>query len=362
MPLGILALMGSGEIGPSMTKVHRNLLNRLAQPQAISLDTPYGFQENVRQMTEKIVQYFDVSLTTSITPVPFQYFLGSSVVAREQFKQAVESSNYVFAGPGSPSFALTQWTPLDLGSTLKGVLQSGGVVCFSSAAALTTGRFTAPIYEIYKVGDAPYWLDGLNLLELAGLNAAVIPHFDNAEGANYDTSCCYIGRRRLDELIEQLPEGFSVLGIDEHTAAVIDLESATLEVLGKGTVHWISGSINQVFESGTTVPLGELGTGVPNSTKPISPVDPDSVEELAHKAGSGGSDAAAAIARLTTLATHGSESNFDPTKLIDALVARRNRARQEKDWALSDELRDSLLLVGIEIQDGADGTTWKRLN
>ena len=362
MPLGVLALMGSGEIGPSMTKVHRNLLNRLPQPKAISLDTPYGFQENVPQMTEKIVQYFDVSLTTPIKPVAFQSYLASSAVAREQFKQAINSSNYVFAGPGSPSFALAQWAPLDLAQNLREVIERGGVVCFSSAAALTIGRYTAPIYEIYKVGDAPYWLDGMDLLGLAGLNAAVIPHFDNAEGGNYDTSCCYIGRRRLNELIAQLPEDYSVLGIDEHTAAVVDLETQTLEVIGKGAVHWISGETEKKFEAGQTIPLSELGTGIRAQAAAVVSSDPNSVEDLAHQAELGGPNGLAAIARLATLASQGSESHIDPSPLIEALVERRNRARLEKDWTLSDELRDALLLVGVEIQDGADGTTWKRIS
>lgn len=354
--------MGSGEIGPSMTKVHRSLLSRLDTPRAVSLDTPYGFQGNVPQMTEKIVQYFEVSLTTPITPIGFSSYAQSSAVAREQFKQAVNSSNYVFAGPGSPSYALAQWTPLALGDTLREVLTSGGVVCFSSAAALTLGRFTAPIYEIYKVGSDPFWLDGLNVLELAGIKAAVVPHFDNAEGGNYDTSCCYIGRNRLDQLIAQLPEGYSVLGIDEHTAAVIDLEAGTLEVLGKGSVHWISGSESQTFTSGHSVQLSSLGTGT--QPAPIANVtsDPLSIDQLAKQAEINGPEGIAAIARLATLASQSSADYVDPTPLVEALVARRNRARNEKDWALSDELRDALLLIGIEIQDGADGTTWKRTN
>ena len=31
----------------------------------------------------------------------------------------------------------------------------------------------------------------------AGLDAVVIPHFDNAEGGNHDTRFCYLGERRL---------------------------------------------------------------------------------------------------------------------------------------------------------------------
>ena len=95
-----------------------------------------------------------------------------------------------------------------------------------------------PVYEIYKVGAAPHWLNGLDILAMTGLRGAIIPHYDNAEGGNYDTRYCYLGEQRLIELEDQLPEGTGILGIDEHTAAIIDLEGQTLSVLGKGHVYW----------------------------------------------------------------------------------------------------------------------------
>ena len=69
--LGVLALLGSGEIAPSMTKVHRQLLKRLEPVRAVSLDTAYGFQANVPQMTEKIIEYFATSLRYDIKPLHF---------------------------------------------------------------------------------------------------------------------------------------------------------------------------------------------------------------------------------------------------------------------------------------------------
>ncbi len=46
-------------------------------------------------------------------------------------------------------------------------------------------------------------------------------------------------------------------------------------------------------------------------------------------------------------------------KLIDMLIAQRNQARADKNWQLSDQLRDQLLELGIELKDGKDGTTYK---
>ena len=51
----------------------------------------------------------------------------------------------------------------------------------------------------------------------------------------------------------------------------------------------------------------------------------------------------------------------DDNARIDALVAARNQARADKDWAEADRLRDELAAEGIEIMDGADGATWRRV-
>ena len=45
---------------------------------------------------------------------------------------------------------------------------------------------------------------------------------------------------------------------------------------------------------------------------------------------------------------------------IDALIQQRTAARQNKDWAESDRLRDELKAQGIILEDGAGGTTWRR--
>jgi len=45
---------------------------------------------------------------------------------------------------------------------------------------------------------------------------------------------------------------------------------------------------------------------------------------------------------------------------IDALVAERDTARAERNFARADEIRDELTARGIVLEDGADGTRWRR--
>jgi cysteinyl-tRNA synthetase len=45
---------------------------------------------------------------------------------------------------------------------------------------------------------------------------------------------------------------------------------------------------------------------------------------------------------------------------IDNMIAQRNAARADKDWAEADRIRDMLKEKGITLEDGAGGTTWRR--
>lgn len=45
---------------------------------------------------------------------------------------------------------------------------------------------------------------------------------------------------------------------------------------------------------------------------------------------------------------------------IEALIEQRRQARAEKDWAESDRIRDELRTRGVLLEDGPDGTSWRR--
>lgn len=44
---------------------------------------------------------------------------------------------------------------------------------------------------------------------------------------------------------------------------------------------------------------------------------------------------------------------------IDQLIAEREKARVEKNWALADEIRDQLTTMKVVVEDGANGSSWR---
>ena len=258
----ILAIMGSGETAPTMKGPHRSIFERLGPDvDAVLLDTPFGFQENAPILAAKATEYFRDAVGREVVVAGLGRTDTGDVLAIERGVSRVRNADWVFAGPGSPTFALEQWRGTPVPDALAEKLRSGGALVFSSAAVLTLGVATVPVYEIYKVGLDPYWVHGLDVLSEVGLNVAVIPHYDNQEGGNHDTRFCYLGERRLAMLEPELPDGAFVLGIDEHTGVVMDLDADTAEIVGKGAVTLRRNGVSVRIEAGATVPIDTLRAG-----------------------------------------------------------------------------------------------------
>jgi len=420
--------MGSGETAPTMTTPHRRVFERLAEAtggavDAVLLDTPFGFQENVDILAAKTADYFVDAASRKVEIAGLARTDTDDVVATETAIAKIRSADWIFAGPGSPTFALRQWAGTPIPDAIASKLRDGGAVVFSSAAALTLGRKTIPVYEVYKSGADPYWVDGLDLLTAIGLPVVVIPHYDNKEGGNHDTSKCYLGERRLAMLEPELDDDVFILGVDEHTGVIIDLDAQTAEVVGKGGLTLRQDGVSTRIETGQTVPFSTLQAGPVTSgtgTTVTQGVTSDSVTsatgtnvtesdvDTAEIPSLGGDaarleavfDAALAarnadgavgaileldaaivgwsrdtlqgdemsrartalrsmIVRLGAAASGGVRDPRDVlAPVVEAALAARVTAREEKAYAVSDAIRDNLTAAGIEVRDTANGAEW----
>jgi hypothetical protein len=413
----LLAIMGSGETAPTMVKVHRLVFERTPAGPALLLDTPYGFQTNAAELTRRACGYFADSVGRPIEPVHWPHDPGPGA-ERERALGRLRAARWVFAGPGSPTYALRHWRDTPLPGAVATVLADGGTLLFASAAALTLGAFTVPVYEIYKAGAEPRWEPGLDLMRTAaGLPAVVIPHYNNAEGGTHDTRYCYLGEQRLAAMERQLPDEAFVLGVDEHTGCLLDLDARTAEVVGAGVVTVRRRGRSQIYPSGVHVgftelltdpaeaatdPPGTLGAGAPGSDPARPGPQPEPVphlnlladaEEGRFQAALTARDADAAVAvvlRLDQLledwsADPSDERDYarsvlrgmvvelgerarvglqDPRLLVapyvDALLEVRGTARERGDYGTADLIRDRLTGHGIDVRDTPEGTRWVR--
>ncbi len=410
----ILTIMGSGETAPTMIKTHRSVIERLgSSPRAVVLDTPYGFQENAPELAARAQDYFRKSVGHPIEVAGLHAVRDADDLTLAQGISRIRDADYLFAGPGSPTYALRQWAGSNVRSEIADKLRNGGAVTFASAAALTLGRFTVPVYEIYKVGEDPYWLDGLDVLAEIDLHVAVIPHYDNAEGGHHDTRFCYLGERRLRILEEHLPDDVHVLGIDEHTGVVIDLDTESVTVVGNGGITIRVRGESTVYPTGSELTLDVLrnrtasAVGAAPRTPTVAVVDveaPAGTSETSLIAATGRCEAdfAAALAArdadgaaravleleaaihdwsadtvqsddtdraraalrsmVVKLAAAASGGLQDPREaaapFVNALLSLRATVRAEKRYDLSDIIRDRMLEAGVEVRDTKEGVEW----
>lgn len=409
--------MGSGETAPTMTKPHRRIFERLEGPaEAVMLDTPFGFQENADDLVDKSLEYFAQSVGHTVEAAGLRRSDGDGL-AVETALAKIRTADWLFAGPGSPTYALRQWKDTPVPGAFAEKLQTGGAVVFSSAAALTIGLRTVPVYEVYKVGMEPFWLEGLDLLSAFGLPVTVIPHYDNNEGGNHDTRMCYLGETRLRMIEGDLPADSFILGVDEHTGVVLDLDADTAEIFGKGVLTLRKDGASITIPAGVTVGIdvlraaGQDGLSAPAATvaTPSTAPEPESNEaastsgasllddvrnaEAAFDAALDARDADGAVAAVlsvddaierwstdTTQTDHGDQARAarramivrlgsaakggvrDPREIVGPVVGAvlelRRVVRDEKRYDLSDVIRDELADADVEVRDTPDGVEW----
>jgi len=246
----------------------------------------------------------------------------------------------------------------------------------------------------------------------------VVPHFDNAEGGTHDTRFCYVGERRLGILERALPEGSFILGVDSHTALVLDLDARTAGVFGLGGVTVRADGRSAVFPSGSEVPidaLAEVGRsraagepvdvgwdptamGISRGSGRQDPTESPLRDEVARLEGAfvdalvrrdvrsavaalldldlaieartrAGEDSPdldgaratfrALIARLGETAVDGVGDRRETLdSCVQALLDLRASARASRDWATADLIRDRLSAAGVEVRDDPDGSHW----
>ena len=370
--LGKIAILGSGETSPNLVSVHRELLDDEASSNCFMIDSPFGFQENADQLVEKIQDFYKTSLNIEIQLASFRKI--EELNSKSFFKtiQLLESASFIFAGPGSPSYASKLWSDNQIQSILLNHLSKGKNALFASAAATTLGENTLPVYEIYKVGKDPFWEKGLNILNAYDLSCSVVPHFNNKEGGNHDTSYSYVGKNRIEKLLQQSYS--NILGIDEHTALIISGKEGLFQVKGIGKLTVINKKGVHEFDNGTAENLSILQDLLQPEKSMLEyteeqddkyfstqhPLD-DFVlddEELKEKE----TVYLKQIAKLEIEIEKNRKNNERFSQIVEQLISLRGKLREEKNYELSDTIRNILESCNLQIEDGGEDIKWSILD
>ena len=402
--------MGSGELTATMVEVHKEILARLGStPKVFFLDTPAGFQLNADQLSQKAVEYFRGNVGYPMEVVSFKSKDIPAQKAELAFRMLREV-DYLLVGPGSPTYAIRQWKGTPIPEILERRIEKGACLVAASAAALTVGRFSLPVYEVYKVGEDLHWVEGLDILGRFGLNIVVVPHWNNAEGGTHDTRFCFMGEDRFRILESLLPEGAGVLGIDEHTACIMDLDREDIVVKGIGTVALRYQASEKIFVRGEQFPMGILsgkGAGAVLTTRHLETPVPGRAPipeaggfwNAVHAAEAilrNGDihdvrDATNALLELDRLIWQAQQEKENPefisqarellrefivlfgarlasapkspreclAPLVEELLALRARFRENNQWHEADTIRDCLKRAHIEVDDTQEGYRWR---
>lgn len=331
MAHGRVTLIGSGETTAVGAQVLDVLLAGRRRPYHMAmLETPAGFELNSPRVLGRVADFFGRHLGPrgAIQPLAARRRDGPGGTDDAAISAQLSGMDAIYLGAGSPTYAIHHLRGTQVWEAIRRAWHTGTDIVLASAAAIAASRFALPVYEIFKVGLDPFWMDGLDLLGDLGVSAAIVPHWNNPSGGDeLDTSRCFVGQVRFDALQARLPANVTTLGLDEQTALILDLKAGDIEVLGSGALTIRYGDATQSFAARQHLPTGALGDVFRSLSDMFADASP--------------ADAAA------------------PAE-VQQWAAERAAARAARDWPLADALRARITTSGWQIEDGPEGYTLRR--
>jgi cyanophycinase-like exopeptidase len=338
---GFVVLFGSGETSASGRKIFDRLFHSISQPIRVSiLETPAGFELNSDWVAGQVADFLKVRLQNhhpEVRIIPARKRDSEFSPDRPEIVAPLLSSNVIYMGAGSPTYAVRQLQNSLAWQMLTARHRLGATIVLASASPLAMGTYTIPVYEIYKVGEDIHWKNGLDFFKPYGLSLAFVPHWNNTDGGeNLDTSRCFMGLSRFHKLLEIVPGEVTIVGIEEHTALLADLNRESCQVWGKGGVTIIQDGSDVRFGSDSAFPITKLGpyrrpdleSGIPHAV----------LEEVlfAHR-------------------EQELENQLEVPPEIVELIRAREAARALEDWQEADRLRNEIQKSGWQLRDTSQG-------
>lgn len=338
MTLGRIAFLGSGETSLAGGRIFESLARLVHDPLRVAvMETTAGFELNSPQVAGRVAEFLATRLQNykpTIDLIPARKRGTAFSPDNPEILKPLLTANFIFMGPGSPSYAVRQLQGSLAWDIIRARHRQGAALIFASAATISVGAWALPVYEVYKVGEDVHTKRGLDLFADFGMNLSFVPHWNNADGGiDLDTSRCFFGIERFDQWRNLLPAENIIVGLDEHSGFILDFNEPCCEVSGVSSVSVLKQNEMKIYPAGAKFPLDDLGKFQPPASleNGIRPEVWDMIRQANQP-----------------------EDDTPPAEVL-ALLEERKSARDRKDFAASDKIRDQISALGWVVQDGKEG-------
>ncbi len=206
--MGPVALLGSGEYTPAMNEVDRFLLDMAAGagPYRVALlPTASGLEDGSPARWNALgVRHFEALGVRDIVPSAIIDRSGATDPANAQ---ALAGCSLYYLSGGNPRHVIDSLGGTPSWEAILTAHQHGAAVAGCSAGAMAMNAYTVSVRQLRTTGQGS-WSPSLGLVP----NVVVLPHFDRMAG--------FVGEGAVRDLLSQVPDGCTVVGIDEDTALV----------------------------------------------------------------------------------------------------------------------------------------------
>jgi len=205
---GPLALVGSGEYLPEMEETDAALLEMVggaASARVVILATASGLEppESPARWTRLGLDHF-ARLGARVEVVPI---LRREDALDPRWLPPLEAANFFYFSGGDPGHVVATLRDSPAWEAIRARHLAGAALAGCSAGAMAICGLTARVRALAGGEDAQ-WQPALGLLP----RLIVLPHFDRIAG--------FIGTERLQRAVRAVPDGSTLLGVDEETALV----------------------------------------------------------------------------------------------------------------------------------------------
>lgn len=241
--VGALALVGSGEYLPGMAELEGELLKlgieRGSKNHYIQIPLAAG-----RESPDRLLYWQELGATQARRIGTTQLFLPIFTredAMREDLAEQIDGAGLIYLSGGDPFHLATSLINTPVWEAIVRNWRAGSSLAGCSAGAMALSGDIPNFRKQSEVGT-----EGLNLLP----RLRTIPHYNKFFGWIPDNAA---------KLMVRAPEGVTVIGVDEMTAAVAGLdprssyETQQFVVHGSGGVHVLRGQATHKYLPGELI-------------------------------------------------------------------------------------------------------------